>query len=80
MVSVDPKKFMTLDQHGHSISHQSIEEFNKKFDSLLAKAKKLAYQSQEDISLEKALAHFINYEDLSPTDLALLHGLAIIAS
>lgn len=72
MVPVNPNQFVIYDQNGRPISQTDIQNFNIRFESLLKKAKELAYHSEKDIPLATALSKFISIEEFNPIEQSLL--------
>lgn len=68
MVCPEQSKFMIFNRKGQPIPQNEIQQFNQKFDELLDQAKKLAYCSQQDISLATALSMIIKPEQFSPLE------------
>jgi monoamine oxidase len=71
IIAADPGQFVFYDQNNNPISQHDIQKFNERFELLLSEAKKLAFQSKEDISLADALSKFITLDQLTPLEQAL---------
>lgn len=68
MAAVDSNKFVIFDQHGIAIPQKEVDEFKEKFQQFLDAAKKLAFNSKQDISLSAALADILKNHVFSPRE------------
>lgn len=72
MKASDPEKFVIYDRDGKIIPQQTVKGFNSRFESLLKKAKEVAFNAKNDISLSDALSGFLQTEKFSSSEQDLL--------
>lgn len=64
-VTVDPQKFIYLDQAGRVISQAIVDAFQVKFEALLIKVKQYAQLAETDLSLAAAFTALVPFEHFS---------------